>query len=88
MVAADGTPLDASEKKAAFEQLAPQYRRRRGVFIQGQSLCLADVASVAATEAGMTATLKAVNDPALVGTIGATGSGYAETPARSVSGGR
>jgi hypothetical protein len=78
MVSADGTPLSASDKKAAFETLTPQFRRRRGVFIQGRTLCLADVVSLSATDAGMQASLKAVGDPPLVGTIGETDLRYAK----------
>jgi len=78
MISADGTPLSATDKKSAFETLTPQFRRRRGVFIQGRNLCLADVASLSATDAGMQATLKAVDDPPLVGTIGETGLTYAK----------
>ena len=78
MISADGKSLSAADKKAAFETLTPQFRRRRGVFIQGRNLCLADVASLSATDAGMQATLKAVDDPPLVGTIGETGLKYAK----------
>jgi hypothetical protein len=78
MISADGTPLNASDKKVAFETLTPQFRRRRGVFIQGRALCLADVVSLSAADAGMQATLKAVGDPPLVGTIGETGLKYAK----------
>jgi predicted RNA-binding Zn-ribbon protein involved in translation (DUF1610 family) len=52
MISADGTPLSASDKKVAFETLTPQFRRRRGVFIQGRALCLADVVSLSAAAAG------------------------------------
>jgi hypothetical protein len=78
MISADGMPLSAVDKKAAFETLTPQFRRRRGVFIQGRNLCLADVVSFSAADAGMQATLKAVGDPPLVGTIGETGLKYVE----------
>jgi len=78
MISADGTPLGAADKKAAFETLASQFRRRRGVFILGRNLCLADVVSLSAADAGMQATLKAVGDPPLVGTVGETGLKYAK----------
>jgi hypothetical protein len=78
MISADGTTLSASDKKAAFETLTSQFRRRRGVFIQGRTLCLADVVSLSATDAGMRAALKAVGDPPLVGMIGETGLKYAK----------
>jgi|GEM_PF-410796 len=78
MIAADGAPLSAADKKAAFETLAPQFRRRRGVFIQGRNLCLADVVSASADDTAMRATLKAVGDLPLVGIIGETGLKYAK----------
>jgi hypothetical protein len=76
MISAEGIPLSAADKKSAFETLAPQFRRRRGVFIQGRNLCLADVVAAAANNAGMQATLKAVGDLPLVGIIGETGLKY------------
>lgn len=78
MISADGAPLSAADKQAAFAALAPQFRRRRGVFIQGRHLCLADVVAVAAGDIGMQATLRAVGNPSLVGSIEETGLKYAK----------
>ncbi|MDQ1300939.1 MAG: hypothetical protein QG637_860, partial [Chloroflexota bacterium] len=77
MVASDGSPLDAADKRTMFDALIGQFRGRRGVFIQGRSLCLIEVAAVESNAAEMRATLAAVSDPQLVGTVGETGLAYA-----------